>query len=133
VLPDDHTPPSTQRIDAALVRVERRTRLRFEGRLVSSGSAHELARCLRGFHNDTIRRGAGEVVVDVTALTWACEAAVTAFVAWIMWIACEPPSSRYRVAFRLDPDSSWQQGAFGTLSSVVPRIVETSSGPRRLG
>jgi hypothetical protein len=65
--------------------------------------------------------------VDVVALEWISESAVTALVAWVLWIHREPPEKRYGVVFRIDPNVPWQSGTFRALLAVAPDVVRVET------
>jgi hypothetical protein len=111
------------KIDRAIVVMERRGSIRFEGELSAADAAAELEPFLSSLHARLSKFGRRRLVVDVSALSWASESAVRCFVRWAMWIEGEPASRRYELVIRADAGSAWQIAAFRTLSSIAPATV----------
>ena len=114
----------TKLIDKAIVALNTCWVVRFEGELGPDDGSLDLEPFLSSLHARMLNAEQRRLAVDVSALTWASESAIRAFVRWAMWIEGEPESRRYILVFRLASNSTWQIAAFRTLASVAPNAVK---------
>jgi hypothetical protein len=69
----------------------------------------------------------GEVVIDLTALTFVNSSGLRIFLDWIAWISAEPPERQYRLALRTNRKIMWQAAALGPITMLGGDLVRTEN------
>jgi hypothetical protein len=61
--------------------------------------------------HDAIAGSGGDLVVDLTELSFVNSSGLRIFLDWIAWIASEPAERRYRLKLRTSRKAMWQAAA----------------------
>lgn len=97
-------------------------RLLLEGTMATQNPAADLGTFFQALHQAVVRDRLGEIVVDVTKLTFVNSSAIRLFVDWTTWIRKEE-ASRYRLHFVTNPALTWQKTTFPVLKNLAPDVV----------
>lgn len=95
------------------------------GELSMRDPVSELSPYLRNIHERAL--GGGDVVVDLTALTFVNSSGLRVFLDWIAWISAESPELRYRLVFRTNPKFIWQAASLGPMAILGGDYVHLQS------
>jgi hypothetical protein len=103
--------------------------------LVCTGSAETAAvgrveSVLAAVHDDAVRRGARQVVVDLTDLEFASSSCLKAFATWLHVIQQLADHARYQVRFVSSARHAWQRRSLGALVAFAADIASVEVGPR---
>lgn len=98
------------------IRVSGPRALSLHGQIASRDPIAELGPHFRAVHDAAA--GGGEVVVDVTALSFVNSSGLRIFLDWIGWIVSEPEARRYRLRVRTKKGVTWQASAFPAIAML---------------
>jgi len=85
---------------------------------------------LAAVHDDAIRRGAKQVIVDLTALEFASSSCLKAFATWLHVVQQMAESVRYQVRFVSSAQHAWQRRSLGALTAFAGDVATVEAGPR---
>jgi ABC-type transporter Mla MlaB component len=87
-------------------------------------SAERLERLIDETHRQLIAHGATTFVIDIRQVAQMSDICFNVLVDWIGRIQKLPTSSRYRLAFAIDPATTWQRRSVVTLASMAVDVVK---------
>ena len=74
-------------------------------------------------HDEVVRLGVRDVVVDVTALEFMNSSCMKTFVTWIGLDQALDADKQYRIHFRSNPEIHWQRRSLHALSRFAADLV----------
>jgi len=96
--------------------------LKLKGTITKKEPANELEGFLRAIHRDATQRGASEVRVDVSELTFVNSSAIRLFVDWATWLKNER-GHRYTLRFLTSSKITWQKTSFSALLALMEDVL----------
>jgi hypothetical protein len=84
-----------------------------------------LSSLLVALHNEVVRVGAKQVVVDFIDLEFMNSSCFKSFVTWISSV--QDAAEQYRVTFRSNPATLWQRRSLHALSSFAGDLVSVET------
>ena len=87
----------------------------------------ELGELLTRVHDESVKRSAGEVVVDFRDLEFMNSSCFKAFVTWIVRVQGLAAGTQYRIRFLSDKGKHWQHRSLGALSCFAVDLVQVDA------
>jgi hypothetical protein len=78
---------------------------------------------LRRVHDEVLRLGTPEVVVDLRELEFMNSSCLKAFVSWLSNLTEVEAARQYRICFRSDDDKHWQRRSLSALACFAVGLV----------
>jgi hypothetical protein len=89
-----------------------------------ASAVEAIERLLPRIHEEVLRLGLGEVVVDLTQLELMTSSCFKSFVTWIIDVSDLPNERQYRIRLRGSPGILWQRRSLHALKSFGDTLVE---------
>jgi hypothetical protein len=97
--------------------------IQMKGELTLRDPVAEVGPHLKKIHE--LAAGGGEVVIDLTALTFVNSSGLRIFLDWIAWISAEPVDKRYVLVLRTNRKIMWQAAALGPIAMLGGDVIRT--------
>ena len=86
-----------------------------------------LAKLMPILHDEVVRVGGREVVVDFLAVEFMNSSCFKSFVTWISMLQALGPEKQYKVKLLSNPDVHWQRRSLRALSCFAADLVSVES------
>jgi hypothetical protein len=101
-------------------------RLRLEG-TADVRAVEPLAKLMPILHDEVVRIGGREVIVDFLAVEFMNSSCFKSFVTWISQLQALGPDQQYKVKLLSNPEVHWQRRSLRALSCFAADLVSVES------
>ena len=101
-------------------------RLVWSGTLDARDVTTQLQPRLLELHEQILKAGCAQVVLDFSAVDYMNSSAIKCFMAWFLR-AERAPGLPYGIDVVFDPGRTWQYVSFTTMGRIAPRVLKTSA------
>ena len=99
-------------------------RLTIIGSINCSSPGDFMTKFIDDFHDNIIKNGIKEVIVDLKLLKFLNSSGIKEFVTWILRIPSLPAEQKYHIKFLSNKDYAWQETSISTLIILDPDTSE---------
>lgn len=111
-------------VDELRLEVEPGGCVRMTGSLTLRDPYKVLLPVFQSLHKAALHDGLTRVVVDISGLSFVNSSGIRVFVDWVLWLREEPPTRRYKLAFRSTTSHAWQRASLPVLQSLAPAWIQ---------